>query len=76
MPLHDDGDGEGDDPLAVPHGVLGQPRRPPSHSEGQVGQRDASLAGLVVVEHRVDRSGVKLQNAKFPHLSRMILKLS
>ena len=38
MPLHDDGDGEGDDPLAVPHRVLGQPRRPPPHSEGLIVQ--------------------------------------
>ena len=61
MPLHDDGDGESDNPLAVADRPLGQPRRPTPHAEREVGQRDAPLPRLVVVEHRVDRRRVQLR---------------
>ena len=61
VPLHDDGDGESDDPLAVADRPLGQPRRPTPHAEREVGQRDAPLPRLVVVEHRVDGRGVQLR---------------
>ena len=61
VPLHDDGDGESDNPLAVADRPLGQPGRPTPHAECEVGQRDAPLPRLVVVEHRVDGRGIQLR---------------
>lgn len=64
VPLHRDRHGKGDYALTVANGVLCEAGGAAAEAKDEVGQRDAALAGAVVVEHGVDNVGVHLKIRK------------